>query len=112
MRVFRLPFPFTIAEQKPLRFVAGCSGSAIIGRSHLLCRAFSRPRTIDRMRYRLRTLMVLMAVLPPAIGIVASYVGQSANLWQVKDPLLWLGAIAWVVVFMRFVLFRPEPETP
>ena len=60
------------------------------------------------MRYRLRTLLVLLGILPPVIALVASYVARTRFDLETADPVLLVGVIAWPVVFLRFVVFRPR----
>jgi hypothetical protein len=63
---------------------------------------------IGSMRYRLRTLLVLLGILPPVIALVASYVARTKFDLEIADPVLLVGVIAWPVVFLRFVVFRPR----
>ena len=59
------------------------------------------------MQYRLRTLLLLLGIVPPAIGLVAAIFGDPALRWQLNDPILLIGACAWLFAYARLVLLRP-----
>jgi hypothetical protein len=58
------------------------------------------------MRYRLRTLLILVGVLPPLLGIL---IAPSWNPAHLRDSApVWIGILGWLFVFGRYVWFRPN----
>ena len=60
----------------------------------------------DRMRFRLRTLVLTTAIVPAAVGYVVTsfrrkYDGALVFDWP--DPLLTLGIIGWIGIWAYFI---------
>jgi hypothetical protein len=64
------------------------------------------------MQFRLRTLLVVLALAPPFIWLLAKTLSQGNPLVELNDPVLIIGVICWPLLFTRFVLLRRNVENP
>ena len=49
----------------------------------------------------------MLGIIPPAVGLVVAIFGDPALRWQLNDPILLIGAVAWLFIYTRLVLWRP-----
>ena len=66
------------------------------------------------MRYRLRSLMIVAATVPPVIWLFVKVVRHSDEEASepILDPLVLFGAASWIVIYYHLVHKRMSNVTP